>query len=42
MLHRAEDLEEICRFLLNEDIFGLAARVEREGMVDLCGITQQN
>ena len=36
MLDRAEDLDEVGRFLLDEDVLGLAARFEREGVVDLC------
>ena len=36
MLDRTEDLDEIRRFLLDEDVLGLAARFEREGVVDLC------
>ena len=36
MLHRTEYLNEVGRFLLDEDVLGLAARFEREGVVDLC------
>ena len=36
MLDRAEDLDEVGRILLDEDVLSLAARFEREGMVNLC------
>lgn len=36
MLDGAEDLDEVCSLVLDEDVLGLAARVERERVVDLC------
>ena len=36
MLDGAEDLDEVGRFVFDEDVLSLAARFEREGVVDLC------
>ena len=36
MLDGAKDLDEVGCFFLDEDVFSLAARFEREGVVDLC------
>ena len=39
VLHGAEDLEEVRRLVRGEHVLGLPPRLEREGVVVLCGVS---